>query len=1306
MKLEIRNNAGVKLTLPVDENATHNISIHGDDVLSLSVVHHESKPIEPGDHIVYDGVTYVAKERYVPKLISHMEWHYNLQFHGPQSQLGGVLILNTEGSPVFVLTATPREQLALIVSNLNRHHGGNRFVVGECVSGGALIMDYTSGMYAGDALGQLAKLAKTEWWIDGNKINLTKCIRGEELVLGYKSGLHSIERDVADNVKFFTRLFPIGSERNIDQLKYGAPRLQLPGGAKYVERHAELGLVEHFEREAFKDIYPRREGVISEVRHRTAKGKDGKSFEIYHFKDKDIPFDPNTYEIAGLVKQVTFQSGQLAGREFEVNYDSSTKEFEIITQFPYEDQEDLQLPGGALIPIIGDKYVLWNIRMPDEYYGLAEAEFAQKVAEYIDEHAVDHSTYKCHTDYIYLQERGIRLRIGQRVKIVSDVLFPDTGYRVSRITAISRKIGRPTDAHIEISDVISKTSKAAMNESIEEVKGETKAIKRKSVAEEERNARQVKETREMIDRAFAHIGSGLKASTVTAMQIIAGDMSTHFRFVRSRTDDRAPAYPLSYNVDNATLSLVPTVVQHQTLGIKGITKRHKPSEYRYWDVDAYTSESLILDEAYYIYLKCPKVGNKATVVLSKEPIAPEASADHYHLMVGILSSAEPDRRRSYARLHGFSEILPGQIQTGVIRSEDGRDYIDFEQKKYRLTWDGGYLDINSLGDGKARLKGALITVGDNDTTIEDYLEGNKGVSFTAIVRPQGTWRNDKMRDLQFYVNVRNIDGSSVGNYQLRWRHLFSTESGGGNWTEWQSSSSYVYRFGNRDNASARLEVEAEITHNGQKIIATCAVSNVKDGRNGKDGRDGQDGRDGRDGQNGDDGRGVDSVVKEWAKTSDPDKPPTQGSPLWSSIPPKPEAGKYIWERTKTVMTDNNVYYTTPVRVELTGVSKALAEAFETSTEIKGGLIATTMLLVRNAANKIRAYFSGAGSKSNDIAFAAGVENFGLENETQETYIKQNGDAKFGDLYIDAKGQAYAMREGKRYLIVGGQIPTLTQLLAGQGDDIMGQGRESRTFVSENKIYYADISESVTVKNANATISVQGRISADRDVDMENSFGESSPIWLKIGLYKGGTLVHEVARTSVKNYAEVVSLDYKVPTPGTYRLRCLMDFTEKVSYSVGFVKCKFSGNIHGMFQGSGSYAHFGGGGMAISQGVDNFLLFDKNGLQLGPKTKMPGILAAGRVDFRGRVQAYWGALVNRQYDTAPYVDKRSTGVYVVYHSIPHTKYIPTVTCMDEDGVGAYVSNSEILPYQFTVRFFGTNSQNPYDSGFTYQLIGAP
>ena len=290
----------------------------------------------------------------------------------------------------------------------------------------------------------------------------------------------SIERDSADNVKFFTRLFPIGSSRNIDAEKYGSSRLLLPSRATYVERNTDLGIVEHFEQTAFQDIYPRRTGKVSSVRKETKKGDDGKPFDIYYFTDGEMNFDPNEYEIGGLVKRVTFQTGQLAGlgndedgeHYFEVNYNSETREFELITIWPYDD--DTQVPGGVLEPKAEDTYILWNVRMPDEYYPIAEEEYATAVEKYMDEHCLDKSVYKCSTDYVALKKRSVVPCMGQRVRLESDRFFA-SGYRESRITVVDQKLERPTEADIEISDVLSQTTQSRMADDIENVRSEVKA---------------------------------------------------------------------------------------------------------------------------------------------------------------------------------------------------------------------------------------------------------------------------------------------------------------------------------------------------------------------------------------------------------------------------------------------------------------------------------------------------------------------------------------------------------------------------------------------------------------------------------------------------------------------------------------------------------------------------------------------------------------------------------------------------------------------------------------------------------------
>ena len=471
----------LRTTLVPDSSSTHHEEVGGDDYLSVSLDSQECVTLELNDWTVWEGRKFWCVETYTPKQTGRRKWTYSVKLYGAASLIKQALMLNTEDSPVFSYTATAREHVALVVKNLNRWMGGiTDWKVGKVEATGNIVVDYSEGLYGNDALKKIADEAGTEWWIEGMTVNVCRCERGDEVTLGYGNGLLSIERDSADNVKFFTRLFPIGSSRNIDAEKYGSSRLLLPSRATYVERNTELGIVEHFEQTAFQEIYPRRTGKVSSVRKETKKGDDGKPFDIYYFTDGEMNFDPNEYEIGGLVKRVTFQTGQLAGlgndedgeHYFEVNYNSETREFELITIWPYDD--DTQVPGGVLEPKAEDTYILWNVRMPDEYYPIAEEEYATAVEKYMDEHCLDKSVYKCSTDYVALKKRGVMPCMGQRVRLESDRFFA-SGYRESRITVVDQKLERPMEADIEISDVLSQTTQSRMADDIENVRSEVKA---------------------------------------------------------------------------------------------------------------------------------------------------------------------------------------------------------------------------------------------------------------------------------------------------------------------------------------------------------------------------------------------------------------------------------------------------------------------------------------------------------------------------------------------------------------------------------------------------------------------------------------------------------------------------------------------------------------------------------------------------------------------------------------------------------------------------------------------------------------
>lgn len=394
--------------------------------------------------------------------------------------LKNFLVINSvdgDDSPEFTLTAPPREHVALIVKSINDGLGTTDWKVGAVEGTDNIVIDYF-GKYCDEALHELAEKTGVEYWAEGTTVNLTRCEHGEPLTLGYDCGLTSLDCGEAGNVKFYTRLFPVGSSRNIDRTKYGSSRLRLPDGKRFVEINAELySRIDHYEEDAFADIYPRYTGTVSSVRAEEQTGSDGKKFTVYYFKDDALPFDPNDYEIGGLVKRVSFHEGSnLAGLGneddgtyyFEANFDSTTREWEIITIWPNDD--DMQLPGAKLVPTPGDRYIPWNISMPDEYYRLAENEFLDAVNKYNDEHALDVAVYKAPTDHVWIEQNHVELSVGRRIRLESPEFFPEKGYRDSRITKITRKVNLPSSMDLEIGDALSRSTLEKMSDDINDAK--------------------------------------------------------------------------------------------------------------------------------------------------------------------------------------------------------------------------------------------------------------------------------------------------------------------------------------------------------------------------------------------------------------------------------------------------------------------------------------------------------------------------------------------------------------------------------------------------------------------------------------------------------------------------------------------------------------------------------------------------------------------------------------------------------------------------------------------------------------------
>lgn len=472
-----KQNGTIRAAVSPADSAATNEELMSDTVLTLSFTHYEYIRLKVNDYVDFQGKRYWLLKNYRPVKKSSIEYQYDVKFYGIESKLKKALVLKMvdgDNSTAFSLNDSPAQHLQLFVDNMNRITGSDVWRIGQVVDSENVNIEYDC-VSCFDGLGKLAEAAKTEWWVEGYTLNLCRCEHGDLLELGYGMGLLNVSKDSNDNAPFFTRLYPIGSTRNIDPKVYGSSRLHLPGGAPYVEQNTDLGIVEYSEEATFSDIYPRRVGRVGVVRHepRTIEGEEQ---EIYFFTDPELPFNPDDYQIAGKVLMVKFQSGELNGRDFEVNWHAGTKEFEIINQYPYENQ---QLPGGKLIPHTGNDYVLYNLRMPDEYYRLAEKELADAVAEFLKTYSIDTAVYKAPTDYIYFLEKEINLTLGRRVRLYSE--YFDCGYQDSRVVSISRKLNNPTEMNIGCSLAVSSTKLSKMENNITEIQAAFKEQLNKDV---------------------------------------------------------------------------------------------------------------------------------------------------------------------------------------------------------------------------------------------------------------------------------------------------------------------------------------------------------------------------------------------------------------------------------------------------------------------------------------------------------------------------------------------------------------------------------------------------------------------------------------------------------------------------------------------------------------------------------------------------------------------------------------------------------------------------------------------------------
>lgn len=761
MKIHFNNK---EIDILVDTSSYRYTALQNVGTLYLYFASEEFINIPVGAYCIYKNITYYLMDPDDFKKKSSRNFEYTLVMYDIGAILGKYKCRDIVSKRLkFDYTAKPHEHLQLIVDNLNMRDSG--WKVGECIEAEEKTINYNH-IFCSEALPTIADTFKTEYEIDPaiKTIHLRKVEynKGEPLPLEYgkdKGFVPGLGRSNQDGNRPVAILYVQGGEQNIDFSKYGSKELLLPKnqrleyeGRTYVSdaeglyiKRADTTLTDVQEDSLdCSHISPKRVGSVSNV------VVSDKEKNFYDFIDSSIPDDLNfeDYVIEGNNMTVIFQSGMLAGsnKEFEVKYVHKERKFLITPQ----EIDGQIMPNEIYKPNLGDKYAVFGIQLPDAYICNnstkegASWDMFREAAKYLYENEDPKFTFKGELDSIYSKKRW--LSIGGKIKLGGYILFKDPqfipeGIKI-RITSIKEYIHRPYSPIIELSNTTTGVTVSSELNKIESNEVKTDNQYKNSIQFTKRRFRDAKETISMLNDALLHFSGSISPISVQTMSLLVGDESLQFRFVNNKTNPTQVEYFVTYDSKKKVLSAPGGILQHMTIGIDTLSSGHKASEYKFWDIEKYTSPTLTETVGYYLYVKANKNGTTGSYVLSKNAIKLEGVEGYYHFLVGILNS-EFEGERSFIELFGFTEIVPGRITTDKIVSTDGKTYFDL---------------LNSIISGKIRFQSGssgLYELSEWED-VSNLITQAQNTANTAVESAKNA--NTAIGNLNNYVNGAFADG--------------------------------------------------------------------------------------------------------------------------------------------------------------------------------------------------------------------------------------------------------------------------------------------------------------------------------------------------------------------------------------------------------------------------------------------------------------------------------------------------------------------------------------------------------------------
>lgn len=665
-------------------------ALNAEDTIVITVVSPFPQSYGIGDVITVFGRDYRLNR--LPKVskTGMQEYQYDLEFEGIQYDLMRVTYdvnINTTNNQLQdiqgdSLTGDLKRFMEVLISNANRVFPG-KWALGVCPeTDGDNTLTFSESDNCLSVLQTLCSEDKfgVEFEIERVNgvyvINIKKTI-GQTLpfVLEYGKGkgLYSISRENVSSSNIVTRLKVYGSTENITS-KYRADRLCMYGKDKassYIEKADAVAKYGIFEGRKNFDIKPTFTGKVSSV-------VDG---DVLSFIDTSFPFDINAknasgetlYLISGVSAKVHFNSGNLAGYEFEVHaYDHATHKFTLVKQtddrgnvFPSETSPAFQIGKN-------DTYKVLDIAYSRDIEEAAEKKLAEEGNKYYDQNSQPKVQYSVNVTKAFIENKlalsdGITnvFAPGDYLPIKDDEIGVDKSIRIKSFT---RNVLDTYDYSLTISDT--QTKGDITTRVISDLVDIDKVLTINNLKDPAQARANWRSSREVLNMVFDPETGGyykdkITPESVDTMMLSVGAKSMQFGLINTVFEPNFQGNPNLFKWKGGVLT-------HYTID---------PDKARSW-VLADGTTALQQDVPYYIYAVCNRDNSAGTMSISTTQHKVEESPNVYFFLIGILGSIDADTKvRAISLTYGFTTINGRFIKTGRIESADGTTYFDLDQSE-------------------------------------------------------------------------------------------------------------------------------------------------------------------------------------------------------------------------------------------------------------------------------------------------------------------------------------------------------------------------------------------------------------------------------------------------------------------------------------------------------------------------------------------------------------------------------------------------------------------------------------------------